>query len=255
MNLRWYMTLVAVSLMTIQSSGQGSQTTPNETATVARVVVSDVTALADACQSNLITAQRDGQRIVLVRMREQRSFRLLADVGLRDGDRIDQLNESAPRSASAIHDAVRALVPGRELTLTVTRDRERLVYRLRVAGSVPPRENAEPAEDNVIVLSEQAIEEEWANQDPWMLLVMAAPRMAMDASGVVIGVTSSTFGNIPLAATLQLRNGDIIQSVNGHAITSEQAIFDTIAALEGESRFTAKLLREGKPVTLRYRVE
>jgi len=106
-----------------------------------------------------------------------------------------------------------------------------------------------------MVLSEKAIEAQWAEQDPWMLLVTAAPRMAYDPHGNVIGVTSASLGNIPLATALGLRNGDIIQSVNGYPINSEQAIFNVVNALEGERQFTAKLLRDGKPITLRYRVE
>ncbi len=223
---------------------------------VKTVPVSERATFAAACDANLITAQlAGGQRVVSVRNKDKASYRHIEKIGLQHGDVVERVNGAPPRNAAVLSGAIRGLTPGQDLTLVVSNGGKQRTSVLRAEGPVPADSASSDSGNDIIVIDEKALEKEWEDQDPWMLLVMAAPRMAYDANGVVIGVTSGAFSNIPLAARLGLRNGDIIQSVNGYAITSEQAIFDVINALEGERHYTAKLLRNGKPLTLRYRVE
>jgi S1-C subfamily serine protease len=251
--LRYIVTALAFAMT---SGAQSPVTSPPDTAIVIQLAASELPALAAACDANLVTAQlAGGQRVVSVRMKSEASFPLLAAWGLRNGDIIERMNGEAPRSASTVSEAVRALTPDPDLTLRVLRGSVRRTYMLHAEARAPSVEAENMETGDVMVLSEEAIEAQWAEQDPWMLLVTGAPRMAYDPNGNVIGVTSASFSNIPLATALGLRNGDIIQSVNGYPINSEQAIFNVVNALEGERQFTAKLLRDGKPVTLRYRVE
>jgi type II secretory pathway component PulC len=251
--LRYVVTALAFA---IPSGAQSTVTSPPDTVIVVQIAASELPALAAACDANLVTAQlAGGQRVVSVRMKSEASFPLLASWGLRNGDIIERMNGEAPRSASTVSEAVRALTPNRDLTLRVLHSSDRRTYVLHVDERAPTVETESNVTGDVMVLSEKAIEAQWAEQDPWTLLVIAAPRMAYDANGDVVGVTSASFSNIPLATALGLRDDDIIRSVNGYPINSEQAIFNVVNALEGERRFTAKLLRDGKPVTLRYRVE
>lgn len=252
---RWVIPAIGCFVTLWVCDAQSTLPVEPDTATVKTVPVSVRATLAAACDANLITAQlAGGQRVVSVRNRDKTTFRHIVTIGLQDGDVVERVNGVPPKNAAVLSGAIRGLTPGQDLTLVVSNGGKRRTSVLRAEGPVPV-ESAPSDNDDVIVIDEKAIEKEWEDQDPWMLLVMAAPRMAYDANGVVIGVTSGALSNIPLAANLGLRSGDIIQSVNGYAITSEQAIFDVINALEGERHYTAKLLRNGKPLTLRYRVE
>jgi type II secretory pathway component PulC len=224
---------------------------------VREIASKDLPALAAAFEANLVTGQlAGGRRVVVVRKKEDTRFPAIEWLGLRDRDTVERVNGTAPRSAGAVVDTIRGLGGGDELTLRVLRDGVSRAHILRVG--VTPAALPKPADkqhDDVMVLREDVLEAEWADVEPWTLLVAAAPVMARDASGKVIGVTSSTFSEIPFAAMLGLRSGDIIQSVNGYPVESEQAIFTLINKLEGERFFTAVVLRKGKPLTLRYRVE
>lgn len=253
---RWLLPTALWSLIAMSAVAQSVPSHDTEGTMLTAVPVSERQSVAAACDANLITAQlAGGQRVVSVRNKEQVSYARVQSIGLRDGDVVERVNGAPPRNAAAVSQAIRGLTPGRDLTLVIARGGERRTRVLRATGSEPAPSQAAEDDVPVIVIDEEAIENEWADRDPWMLLVMAAPRMAYDANGAIIGVTSGSFSGIPLAVNLGLRNGDIIQSVNGYAITSEQAIFDVVNALEGERHFTARLLREGKPLTLRYRLE
>ena len=246
-----------------QTPGTGTASTPGTDPSkpvppvVKAMASKDLPTLVAAFEANLLTGQRaGGEQVVTVRRKNQSLFPALEWMGLRDRDTIAHANGVAPRSTDQIVGLLRGLAPGGELTLSVLRDGLRRTYVLRIDGTpAPVQKPGDAGSDDVMVLREDELETKWADQDPWTLLVAAAPAMARDANGNVIGVTSSSFSEIPFAAMLGLQSGDIIQSVNGYPVNSERAIFTLVNELEGERFFTAKVLRNGKPLTLRYRVE
>jgi len=224
---------------------------------VKRIASTDLPALAAAMEANLLTGQYPGgKRVITIRKKNPSMFPAVEWMGLRDRDTIQRVNGVAPRRAGQFTELLRGLAPGAELTVAVLRDGVQRQFVLQVAGPpAPVRKPNVEGSDGIMVLREDLLEAEWADQDPWTLLVAAAPAMARDANGNVLGVTSASFSEIPFAAMLGLRSGDIIQSVNGYAVDSERAIVVLINELNGERFFTAVILRDGKPLTLRYRVE
>lgn len=249
--------LLAVSAAHAQEPSRKEERLKADSLVMKRIELNEIPALATAFEASLVTAQLvGGERIVAVRRKSDTEFAALDWFGLRDRDVIERVNGIAPRSRDSVLEPLRGLKAGDEFTLVVLHDRKRSVHVLRAHGAEPMQEQTGPIQDDdVQVLNEDDLEAEFNKQDPWDLLTAAAPTMARDADGNVIGVTSSSIGNLPLARMLGIQNGDIIQSVNGYTINSELAIFNLVNQLNGQRTFVANILRNGKPVTLRYRVK
>ena len=214
-------------------------------------------ALAKAFEANLITGQSsDGKRFATLRRKAAESFSTLEALGLREQDLIRQVNGAPVGSKEGLLALVKNAKPG-DLTFTVERAGTSRTCTVHVDGAPGQNAGKQPgsSKDETMVVKEDALEKAWGDQDPWLLLVMAAPEMVSDTQGNVAGVRSQAFGDIAVTRMLGLQNGDIIQSVNGYPVNSEQAIFDIVNRLEGERNFTAKLLRGGRLITLKYRIE
>jgi len=50
----------------------------------------------------------------------------------------------------------------------------------------------------------------------------------------------------PLTAMVGLRNGDVIQTVNGQTLTNKQKAFQVIQKAKSQSKLNIQLLRDGK---------
>ena len=215
-------------------------------------------ALAKAFEANLITGQdSSGRRFATLRRKAADSFALLEALGLKDQDTVRLVNGAPAGGKEAVVAQVRNTKPGSGLTFTIDRAGASHTFRFQIDG-VPGTSAAQKPnlpKDDTLVVREDALEKEWGDQDPWLLLVMAAPEMVSDTQGKVVGVRSQAFGDIGVTRMLGLKNGDIIQSVNGYPVKSEQAIFELVNRLEGERNFTAKLMRGGRPITLKLRLE
>ncbi len=222
------------------------------------MTVNGLPVLAAALEANTITGQAsDGRRFVAIRENDKATFPTVQWLGLKDRDTIDRVNGIVIGSRQALLNLVKDVKPGVELTLSVSRDGKQRTHVVQVDPaplSTDKVAQAAPPDDTMLV-REDEIEKVWANQDPWALLVTAAPEMVRDTNGKVAGVTSDAFGDIPLTRMLGFQNGDIVQSVNGYPIDSEQAIFDLVNKLDGQRFFSVRVIRNGRPITLKYRVE
>ena len=74
------------------------------------------------------------------------------------------------------------------------------------------------------------------------------PRIARDGAGNPLGLTATDIAAIPGAAALGFQNGDIVQSVNGIAITNELQILVLLGQLQDAKQLELTVLRGGKPV-------
>lgn len=57
-----------------------------------------------------------------------------------------------------------------------------------------------------------------------------------------------------IANAMGLRRGDVVQAINGHALTSADALLDVYSKLRDQKSFQATVVRDGAPVTLSYDV-
>lgn len=86
------------------------------------------------------------------------------------------------------------------------------------------------------------------------LIEKVQPRLYYDESGKVAGLTASNIQDIPLAQTLDLKDGDVLQSINGEPIDSEEAIIRIINKNRDMSTFRIGILRDGQQITRTYQM-
>ncbi len=81
------------------------------------------------------------------------------------------------------------------------------------------------------------------------------PQPYIDASGKMAGMTSNNLSKVPLAAKLGLKDGDVIQKVNGVTITSQEKVMEILGKFQNVPIFRVSILRDGKPQMLTFKVE
>jgi type II secretory pathway component PulC len=87
------------------------------------------------------------------------------------------------------------------------------------------------------------------------LVSRANPQMYYDDNGNIAGITSDNLSNIPLARRAGLQSRDVVQTVNGVAIDSEEKIAEIFHRFQNATTFRLGILRNGKPVTLTVNLE
>lgn len=97
-------------------------------------------------------------------------------------------------------------------------------------GELPSRTNGGWVED---VLRDEAIE-------PYSV------------NGQTAGFEIKEIDNIPMASELGLKNGDVIQTVNGQLITSKQKAFQILKKARSQPGISIQLLRDGKTKELSF---
>jgi general secretion pathway protein C len=70
--------------------------------------------------------------------------------------------------------------------------------------------------------------------------------------GQTEGLRLTGLENIPAALAFGLRNGDVVQSVNGQALTSKQKAFQVLQKAKAQSKIDMQLLRDGKSTNLSF---
>ena len=79
--------------------------------------------------------------------------------------------------------------------------------------------------------------------------------MYYDSNGKVAGITASNLESIPLASKLDIRNNDVLQSVNNEPLDSEAKVMELVNKYRNSNMVRIGILRDGKPVTVTYRLE
>lgn len=125
---------------------------------------------------------------------------------------------------------------------------------MQVARVVAPRPTVpEPTSNRITLNRNEFIQELYTNYAD--LVTKVQPEMYRDASGNVAGVTASNISQVPLAKKLGLRDGDVLQNVNGEKIDSEQKIMEMVQKYRNSTSFRIGLLRNGQVQNVTYRLE
>jgi type II secretion system protein C len=66
------------------------------------------------------------------------------------------------------------------------------------------------------------------------------------------GLRITGLDDIPIAAAFGLKNGDVIQSVNGQVLTSKQKAFQVLQKAKAQSKVNMQLLRDGRVTDLSF---
>ena len=218
----------------------------------------------------------DGGTCVQLRISDADTTGALTALRFANGDELVRIDNEAVITVSAARGALQRKRPGDEVSFVLRGKGGPRMIALEIlpltaptapqpvstVADTPPTPPAQrtpqPTADSapgVIVIRAADLERELAQYDPFELVAAAELEMVRDNAGQVMGICSPKFGDISLSHMVGLRNGDVVLGVNGMRITSEEAIFEIAQRLEGESNFTAQLLRAGKPLVLRVRVQ
>lgn len=87
------------------------------------------------------------------------------------------------------------------------------------------------------------------------LIQTAKPRMYVDENGNVAGITSDNLSAVPLAQKVGLKDGDVVQSVNGVDIDSQESIAEIFSRFENATVFRLGVMRGGQQQVLNVRLE
>ena len=156
------------------------------------------------------------------------------------------LKEVRPREVVLYNESV---VPPRDEILSMDEVEEGPVQ----VASAPRPTMPEPTSDRITLNRNEFIQELYTNYAD--LVTKVQPEMYRDQTGKVIGVTANNISQVPLAKKLGLRDGDVLQNVNGEAIDSEQKIMEMVQKYRNSTSFRIGLMRNGKVQNVTYRLE
>jgi general secretion pathway protein C len=105
----------------------------------------------------------------------------------------------------------------------------------------------------VSVKKTELVQELFANYAD--IVTQVKPELYRDASGKVAGITASNLESVPVAKTLNLKNGDVLQTVNNEMIDSEEKIMELVNKYQNSNTFRIGILRDGKPMTITYKLD
>ena len=123
----------------------------------------------------------------------------------------------------------------------------------RGPGKRPPAPTA--ATDNGVKLKRDELVEELAAYDYTEVVSTLNPVMAEDDNGNVTGISSDNFASIPLASQIGLQNGDVVNTVNGIKIDSDQKLMEIFTKFKNSNTFRLGVTRNGTPMMLTFDLE
>lgn len=135
-------------------------------------------------------------------------------------------------------------------------DEKDALDKMRMAAA--PRSRPAPgpapaAEGGPVVINRKEINE--LGSDMGRLVTELKPRMQEDDDGNVIGITSPVLGRVPLARKVGLADNDVITSINGISIDSQEKIIEIAEKFRNLSVFHLKINRNGQTLTRTVKLE
>lgn len=118
------------------------------------------------------------------------------------------------------------------------------------AGPAPAKAEtpAPPQETPTIQAKGDGQAEDYFPEDPaehMALMIKHQPRIIYDKAGKAVGLTADDIASVPGASRVGLRNGDIIRSVNGIALTDEAQVLGLVTQLQGVKQLDLAVQRNG----------
>jgi general secretion pathway protein C len=150
-----------------------------------------------------------------------------------------------------MRNAVVLRVGDRDEVLKMKKPEDRVPSRIeRVPGRVPPA--AEARDTGAAPPAETSPQADVLN-----ILTQArlSPHISMGTSGKPDGVAVSNIRPGSVLQNIGLVNGDVIQEVNGKAISNPSDIVDAYKDLKPGATISVKIRRMGKQVTLNYNMD
>lgn len=141
----------------------------------------------------------------------------------------------------------------REILSMDEKDAENKMQMAAAPRSTPAPGPAPAAEGGPVVINRKEINE--LGSDMGRLVTELKPRMQEDDDGNVIGITSPVLGRVPLARKVGLADNDVITSINGISIDSQEKIIEIAEKFRNLSVFHLKINRNGQTLTRTVKLE
>jgi type II secretory pathway component PulC len=108
---------------------------------------------------------------------------------------------------------------------------------------------------NQVTVRRQEVYEQLARTDIAQLYKQVSPELYRDANGNVAGITSRSLGQVPMARQFGFRDNDVVQTVNGVKIDSEQKVYEILNRFQDAPVHRIGILRDGRPQMLTVRLD
>jgi len=148
----------------------------------------------------------------------------------------------------------------REVLYTEAEKEKTRVASVATARSTSMRLPARPApprpavpDSRVTINRQEFIQELFVNYAD--LVTKIKPEMYRDETGKVVGITASNIESLPLAQMLDLKEGDVLQTVNNEMIDSEEKVLQLVNKYRNSNVFRVGILRGGSPRVITYRLD
>jgi general secretion pathway protein C len=124
----------------------------------------------------------------------------------------------------------------------------------RGSRSVPPEiaSKIQRVSDTEFRLDHAVVENVLEHQADLMKSVRIVP---VQLDGKVVGIRLLGIRSDTLLGTLGIRDGDVVESINGYHLGSPEKALEAYARLRTATSLDIKLTREGEPVNIDYRIE
>lgn len=119
----------------------------------------------------------------------------------------------------------------------------------------PAGPNLAPMGPKHPVIQRNEVAKELSSNSYQDLMTQLNPRFQTDDQGNVLGITSDSMSNMPLLAQAGLQDGDIVESVNGAKIRSEQDLVDIFNKFSASKTIRLGITRGGSAQTLTVGLE
>ncbi|MCC6695288.1 MAG: hypothetical protein IT365_06635, partial [Candidatus Hydrogenedentes bacterium] len=127
----------------------------------------------------------------------------------------------------------------------------------QASAGTPAGLQSQPASktDDMVVLNREKMVQEMGSYNYADVVSALNPQMAEDAMGKVVGIKSDNFAGVPLCGVIGLQNGDVVNTINGVKIDSDQKLAEIFEKFANASNFRLGVTRNAEPVTLSFRLE
>jgi type II secretory pathway component PulC len=237
------------------ATGAGADGPKRGSLILKRMDYSALPGLVSALQTGLREDSADGKTTVSVQLKKDGSTDALSWLGLRNGDVLTRVNDAAVGSAEPIIEVVEQSATNAKLKFEVLRAGVLHTYVAKLEGERPAPQPPQPAQNEEQVFSAETLEHEWENVNPLDLVASFGLSFVQDDKKNMIGISSPRFEDFPLTNMLGLKNGDVITGINNIRLNGPEALVGLADKLQGQTSFAAQILRNGQPMTIRFRIQ
>lgn len=139
-----------------------------------------------------------------------------------------------------------------DTTLELTKTESRTPPPIETPKEQPRKE--EQKQSQIDINRDEIIQDFFASYAD--IATRVKPELYRDKEGKVIGVTAKNIGQIPLAQKLGFKDGDVLVSVDGETVDSEDKIMELIKKYSSAdlSQIKITILRNGNPMDIIFRI-